>query len=138
MVNDSHTLARFFIASQPPQARRLLVIDPVGTYNKKVWVAVPVARPTRLGVSHCPSLKVEQRRSPHVYAYYTHQHLKDRYNAGCRYTYPMDIYRCFVSERLFFCLRDNLARLRTKRHSRHLFYICIPTHPLLLIALVSV
>ena len=26
-----------------------------------------IARPTRLGVSHCPSVKVEQRRSPHVY-----------------------------------------------------------------------
>lgn len=31
---------------------------------KKAWVAVPVARPTLQGVSHCLPVKDEQRRSP--------------------------------------------------------------------------
>ena len=109
----------------------------LGTYNKKVWVAVPVARPTRLGVSHSPSLKVEQRRSPHENMY-LHPRMNLIYNIGTIraviITYPLDIHRCFVSERLLICLRDNLASQRTKRHSRHLFNICIPTHPLLLFA----
>jgi len=50
---------------------RTIIVSVIGSVhiNKKVWVAVPVARPTRSGVSHCPSLKVEQRRSPHENMY---------------------------------------------------------------------
>ena len=51
-----------------PQTRPV-ILQSFGTYMKKVWVAVPVTRPTSQGVSHCPSVKVEQRRSPHVYVY---------------------------------------------------------------------
>lgn len=41
---------------------------------------------------------------------------------------PMSIYCCFGSERLFSCLRDNLASQRTKRHSRHFsIYVSPPS-----------
>ena len=104
-----------------------------------MWVAVPVARPTRLGVSHCPSLKVEQRRSPHENMY-SHTRITPNTEIGTiravTSTYPEDIHCCFVFDWLLLCLRD-IEKSKNKASSRHLFYICIPTHPLLLVTSAS-
>ena len=99
-----------------------------------MWVTLLIARPTRLGVSHCPSVKVEQRRSPHVYVEFNPYVPIDTGTIGVViiHTQWASTVALFLTDS--FCLRDNSASQRTKRHSRHLFNICISTRPLLLIA----
>jgi len=84
---------------------------------KKAWVAVPVARPTLQGVSHCLPVKDEQRRSPRricVQSIPLYPCLRTDTTRTIWIHIPMGIYRCFVIWQGF-----KFARLwRVKRTKR--------------------
>lgn len=86
-------------------------------YTKKAWVAVPVARPTLQGVSHCLPVKDEQRRSPRricVQSVPLCPCLRTDTMKTVWIHIPMGIYRCFVIWQGF-----KFARLwRVKRTKR--------------------
>lgn len=64
LLNASLITYRFIIAVCNPLSGFIGISIYFGTRTKKVWVAVPVARPTSQGVSHCPPVKGRATQKP--------------------------------------------------------------------------
>ena len=89
-----------FVPYATPERR---LIKESSAIYKKAWVAVPVARPTLQGVSHCPFRQERATQKPRRICVHPIGCIRvdERTQQGYKIHIPMGIYRCFVIRRNF-------------------------------------